>query len=260
MIKRSSYLLIYGLSAALLFATGCRPALEAVTVQPQLYNITKEQALTQVQGEDEKAAEVAALIAPYRAKLEETMNRQLATIVTPLKKASPECNLGNWMADLLHTAGKDVFPGKTIAFSTANHGGLRVQEIGAGPLLVSEIYELMPFDNQWVALELSGTEMTEFINHIANSGGWPVSKELNVSKGSDGKLKILISGKKVAPKEKYLVAMPDYVANGGGNSTMLKGKAQLASNQLMRDLLIKYAGKITSPIDVKASGKRMNIR
>ncbi|MEM1359006.1 MAG: 5'-nucleotidase [Bacteroidota bacterium] len=257
MIKHTFSVLIY---TVLLVTASCRPPLEAVTVQPQLYNINQEQALTQVQGEDKKAAEAVALIAPYRAKLEETMNRELATVVTPLKKARPEGNLGNWMVDLLHTAGKDVFPGETIAFSTANHGGLRVQEIGTGPLLVSELYELMPFDNQWVALELSGTEVVEFINHIANSGGWPVSKELNVSRGTDGQLNVLISSEKVVPNKKYMVAMPDYVANGGGNSTMLKDKPQLASNWLMRDLLIEYAGKITSPIDVKATGKRMNIR
>ncbi|MEL7162689.1 MAG: 5'-nucleotidase, partial [Bacteroidota bacterium] len=222
---------------AFLTLVSCKPPLEAVAVQPRLYEIDEQVARPQVPATDQAAAEATALIAPYKAQLDAKMQRELATIVTPLRKSAPESNLGNWMADLLQAAAEDIYPDKKIAFTTANQGGVRVNEIGAGPLIVSEIYELMPFDNELVLLELTGKEVTEFVSHIANSGGWPVSAELSVRQEESGKLVIRISGQPVSPTATYFVALPDYVANGGSNSSMLRAKEQITVHQLMRDLL-----------------------
>jgi 2',3'-cyclic-nucleotide 2'-phosphodiesterase (5'-nucleotidase family) len=189
--------------------------------------------------------------------LDSKMNRQLSTIKTPLVKGSPESNLGNWMADVMMQAAKDYYPDKEIAFAATNSGGIRVQEIGTGPLLVSEIYELMPFDNTLLLVQLSGKEVKAFLAHIASSGGWPVSEEL-VVKQAGGKMKAKISGEEILPNKMYYVATIDYVANGGSGSTMLKGKPQLECGQFLRDVLIKYAEK--SPvIDVVSQGKRMRL-
>ncbi|MBC6993416.1 5'-nucleotidase C-terminal domain-containing protein [Neolewinella lacunae] len=248
----------------LLALSACRAPLDAVTVQPQTYNITtdldpmKSGAGAQVQGEGTEEQSMAELIAPYKAQLEEKMNRQLATLAKPLRKGNPESTLGNWMADLMMDAARDASPGRAVAFATANDGGLRVQEIGAGPLLVSEIYELMPFDNELVLVDLTGAETMAFINHIANSGGWPVSKELKVVR-ENGLLKVSISGQAIDPAGRYLVAMPDYVANGGSDSSMVKGKPQTSTNLLIRDLLITYAARATAPIEVEATGDRMKL-
>ncbi len=240
----------------LLVSVGCRAPLSSPTVQPRFYPISdklaEDQAGTQVQS-------MVSTIAPYKAQLDAKMNRQLATVKTPLKKASPESNLGNWMADLMAAAARDLAPGKTIAFATANQGGLRVNEIGTGPLLVSEIYELMPFDNELVLMDLSGAEVTELLAHIANQGGWPVSEAVAVSAAASG-LKITLSGLPVDAKATYTVAMPDYIANGGSNSSMVKGKPYQKTGVLIRDLLIDYAARSSGPIDVNVTGKRMNIK
>ncbi len=98
-------------SLLLLLALGaCRAPLDAVTVQPQTYNITtdldpvKSGAGAQVQGEGTEEQSMAELIAPYKAQLEEKMNRQIATLAKPLRKGNPESSLGNWMADLMMDA------------------------------------------------------------------------------------------------------------------------------------------------------------
>jgi 2',3'-cyclic-nucleotide 2'-phosphodiesterase (5'-nucleotidase family) len=116
----------------------------------------------------------------------------------------------------------------------------------------------MPFDNELVVLDLTGAETTAFINHIANSGGWPVSKELSVQKTAGG-LDIKISGKAIDPAGRYFVAVPDYVANGGSDSAMVKDKPQIKSNKLIRDLLLEYAAKATAPISVEVKGERMKL-
>ncbi len=241
--------------AMLLVGFGCRAPLSSPTVQPYFYSVSdkleKEQAGTQVQT-------MVATIAPYKAQLDAKMNRQLATVKTPLIKGSPESTLGNWAADLLHDAARATYPNRTIAFSTMNQGGIRVSEIGSGPLIVSEIYELMPFDNELVLIELTGKQLTEFVSHIANSGGWPVSDGLSVKQSSKG-LNIRINGKAVSPHATYSVALPDYVAGGGSGSSMLKGLPRTKSGIKIRDLLIEYAAKISAPIDIKVEGKRMNL-
>lgn len=252
--------LIYIALLAFTLASGCG-SLSAPLVQPQLYEISSKMDAgdgAQVQGTD-KTALMTATIAPYKAQLDAKMNRQLATLANPLTKKGAESTLGNWMADLMMDAAQDRFPGKEIAFATGNSGGIRVQEIGSGPLLVSEIYEMMPFDNELVLLDLSGAEMREFISHIANSGGWPVSKELSVKLTKD-KLMMTVSGKEIDPAARYFVATVDYVANGGSNSSMVKGKPQLKCGEKVRDLLIEYAAKATAPISVVADGSRMSLR
>ena len=99
----------------------------------------------------------------------------------PLTKGRPESSLGNWTADLLLAAARDLFPGYAIAFAVQNYGGLRLSEIGTGPLTVSELYELMPFDNELVLVELGGATLRAFIDHTLADGGWPVSEGLSVS-------------------------------------------------------------------------------
>lgn len=238
----------------LLFAA-CKGTQGAPTLQPTLYNITEKT------GENlpvsSNSSEVEAMVAPYKAQLDAKMNRQLAVVKTPMKKSSPEGELGNWMADIMVQAARDLNPGKKIAFAATNPGGLRLQEIGAGPLLVSEVYELMPFDNKLVVLDLSGAEVREFIAHMTNSGGWPVSQELTADVTS-GKLVATINGQLLDDNARYLMATIDYVANGGSRATMLKGKPMMDSGRFLRDILVEYAEK-TPVIDVKVQGNRMRL-
>ena len=243
------------LGAIAFLLAACKGTQGAPTLQPTLYNITEKTGETLP--ETDRSAEVAAMIAPYKEQLDAKMNQELAVVKTPLVKASPEGGLGNWMADIMMRAASDQYPNRDIAFAATNPGGLRLQEIGTGPLLVSEIYELMPFDNKLVVLKLTGKEVREFIAHMANSGGWPVSEELEVDMTS-GKLMVHISGTPLDDEAIYDVATIDYVANGGSRATMLKGKPLTDSGKFLRDVLIEYAGK-TPEIEVMVEGKRMRL-
>ena len=138
------------LAAVLLLAgLGCARPLSHPVIQPQIYPIDAD-----VRVEDSPETEtMRATIAPYAAQLDEAMNEVLAEVGAPLTKGQPESSLGNWTADLLLAAARDLFPDQKVAFAVQNYGGLRISEIGAGPLIVSEIYELMPFDNELVLVE-----------------------------------------------------------------------------------------------------------
>ena len=240
---------------ALLTALSCGRPLTPPVTQPQFYAITEA---TVVDSSATAVAEMEATIAPYRAELETVMNRVLADIAVPLTKGQPESSLGNWTSDLVLAAARDLFPDRHVSFAVQNYGGLRVAEIAAGPLIVSEVFELMPFDNELVLVELTGEELLAFVAHTLSDGGWPVSEGLEAVR-ENGTVTVRVEGRPVDPAATYYVAVPDYVANGGSDSFMLVGKPQYGSGHKIRDLLIDYAGRATAPIEVRSEGRRVKL-
>ena len=246
---RNHLLLAVGLCTALSCSRSVGPPL----VQPQFYAITGEASDTSSAA---VSARMEATIAPYTAQLSDQMNQVLAEVSVPLTKGQPESSLGNWTGDILLSAARDLFKDYPVAFAVQNYGGLRASEIGTGPLTVAELYELMPFDNQLVLMELDGAALQQFIVFMLHDGGWPVSDGLSVRQRGEEQT-ILVQGQPIDPGTTYYVAMPEYVANGGDDAAMLVGRPQIGSGRMIRDLLIDYAGRSTAPIAVQPDGSRI---
>ena len=240
---------------ASLVATACSPRIGGAVVQPQFYVIDDGLLLPTAEG---TSVTVENTIAPYRDQLTALMAEPVAELATPLYKAQPESTMGNWTADVLRDAARDLFPDRNVAFAVQNFGGLRISEVPAGPLRVGTIYEMMPFDNELVLVATPGKIVTEFVNHMLNDGGWPVSSELSAER-SGGPTRITIDGKPIDPVATYYLALPDYVANGGSDASMLAGLPQEASGNLIRDLLIEYARRNDGAIQVQADGRRLKL-
>lgn len=180
---------------------------------------------------------IDALIQPYRTQLNQQMNQEIGQTATDLKKQRPESTLGNWMADAIQRQTEHQL-GRPIAFAIQNYGGIRIPEIKKGAISRGRIYELMPFDNTIVILSLNKEEVTELVQHMINGGGWPVSYSINIIQNSSKELDILIHKEPLKDGEKYEVALPDYVANGGSDAGFLRGKPQNELTLYIRDALI----------------------
>ena len=128
--------------------------------------------------------------------------------------------------------------GQPIAFAIQNQGGIRISNISKGPISKGKIFELMPFDNRVVILSLDSMEVQELVQHIVNSGGWPISHSIKIVQDSTEALAILIHGMPLKTDTVYQVGLPDYVANGGSDSGFLKGKSQQQLDLFIRDALI----------------------
>jgi len=226
---RSTFLRILFYSF-LLFLCSCRSTNYLSSIQASKQNINAELALTD-------DAEITALIQPYKVVLDKQMDEVIGTSAVDLSKKRPESTLGNWMADAIQRqAEKEV--GQPIAFAIQNYGGIRIPQIKKGTITRRMIYELMPFDNTIIILDLDAEEVQELMQHIVNSGGWPISHSIKVHQVTADTIDILIHDKAVEGGQKYLVALPDYVANGGSDSSFLKDKTQQKLNLFIRDALL----------------------
>ena len=185
--------------------------------------------------EDKK---LLALIAPYTEKLNATMLSGLAPLSGELKLGKPESTLGNWITDILQRFITET-KGIKCDFTLSNYGGVRSNFIKQDSLRVGMIFELLPFDNELLVIDLKGSDIEALVRYMAKSGFWPVSKGLQILQ-TDNKIEwIKIQGQPLVPEQMYKVQMPDYVANGGEGTTFLANAPREKTSMYMREAVIE---------------------
>lgn len=202
-------------------------------------------------------SQVSQLVYPYKSQLDAKMNEVLAECTELMNKSRPESTLTNWVADALYNQASQVYT-EPIAFAYQNFGGIRISSLGKGPVTLSKIYEIMPFDNLLVLVKLNGKEMLQFFEYMAAGGGSPISNTARFEIIQGKANNITIHHQPLDLNGTYYVAMTDYIANGGDNLTYLKDKPRLDKNVLVRDCLIKEArdkGIVKSQLDQRVSIK-----
>lgn len=225
-------------SLALYFVLGllffnCKPVYHVADINNDRYEIEQHELLP----EDETINDI---IKPYKDQLEVKMNRVIGTNGEKMHKARPEGELGNWVADIIYNEAAKVYDGK-LDFAVQNHGGLRIPMLDKGPITVRDIYEIMPFDNEIVVIEAQGVVVKKLFERIAEKGGWPVSKQLQIRANNKYQIQsILINSEPFDITKKYTFALPDYIANGGDKCDFLENQDQIKFNLLVRDAIINY--------------------
>ncbi len=184
-------------------------------------------------------SKIEEIIAPYREQLSEEMDQIIGEMPEELKKEKPNSNLGNWFSDVLHDVAS-IHYDDDVAFAIQNYGGLRVPAVPKGPLTKGKIFELMPFDNKLVIVDLSADQVTQLADIIAGSRGWPISRGLSLTIDEYKASNILVNGQPLDDDKVYHVAMPDYVANGGGGGDFLKALSQYDTGYYIREAVIDH--------------------
>jgi 2',3'-cyclic-nucleotide 2'-phosphodiesterase (5'-nucleotidase family) len=182
------------------------------------------------------------LLSPYSSRLSSSMNEVIAQVGTNLEKRQPEGTLGNLMADvMLATARKNYKTHVDAAFM--NYGGIRLTQIPVGPLTRGKLFELSPFDNVVVLLEIRGKVLRQFLDHIAGRGGWPVSG-LRMSITGNKASGIEVGGKPLNEDAQYTIAVLDYNANGGDDCNMLINLPRQNNGLIFRSQLEEYFAQL----------------
>jgi 2',3'-cyclic-nucleotide 2'-phosphodiesterase (5'-nucleotidase family) len=156
----------------------------------------------------------------------------LAESAQPLEKKQPEGKLGDFVADACMQEAA-ALTRETIDLALFNHGGLR-RSLPMGAITLGDVYELMPFDNELVVITLRGSKLLELLNHVASTGGAPVSG-----------IRMLIGGEPLDTNRTYRVLTSDYLANGGDRYTAFAdalGKEELRLR--VRDAIVQRLEKL----------------
>lgn len=226
-----------------------------VRIQPEGYRMTPQS--TDTRSLDAEDTETAALIAPYKAKMEAEMNDVLGTAAHTLEKAKPESTLGNWMADLFYEQISEYNKGD-IDFASMNYGGIRIPTLQQGEVTRGKLYELMPFDNLLVVVHADAATVRAFADNAAKNGGIPVSKQLRFTIKNGKAENITIKGQPLQENKIYKIGVSDYVANGGDDCSFFIDKKRDDLGVLMRDAIIDYVKKQTAqgkPLDAQKDGR-----
>lgn len=214
-----------------------------ITCAPKVAYVAKQESENRNISNDYGGTDEAVLkmIAPYKKELDKTMNEVIGELTETMEKDRPNSTLANFMCDAMVNVAKKRFPDKTIHFGVMNYGGIRIPSIPKGPITVSKLYELMPFDNTLVIMSLDKETTRLLAERIISIGGWPVSKGLKILAKGKTIEQILINGIDLNEiNEEIFLAVPDYVANGGDNSYMLVNRPREDSGIYIRDILIEY--------------------
>lgn len=179
-----------------------------------------------------------SFIAPYRRKLNLKMMDTLAFNPEELTKGGTNNELGKWVTEAIYWYIKDVLK-LEADFSICNPGGIRIKTLGQGFVTLKSIYELMPFDNQLVILDLKNALIDSL--HLKVSQGWPVSSAYTISNKNGADSVSVWSINKSSKGIDYKVVISDFLANGGDKLNYLIPLAQTKTNVLMRDVIIAYA-------------------
>ncbi len=215
---------------ALFILTSCDTATRISSIENKSQKVQK----TQIQSQ----TELDSFLLPYRAQLEKTMHDTLAHSPQQLTKKKIESTLGNWVADgMLWFANEKLNEKADLAI--CNYGGLRTKSLPAGAILLKHIFELMPFENELVLIEIDSTDFKSILERIGEKEGWPVSSGFHLSLSKENK--ILYWNINGTRKANYKIIVSDYIATGGDGMSILTQKPHKNMNTLIRDALILYA-------------------
>jgi len=196
------------------------------------------------------------LIKPYRAELDAEMNEVIGEIAHSMSKKLPESTLGNFVAQLLKEQTELIIK-DSLDFAMQNHGGLRINNIGKGPINRGKVFELMPFDNMLVVITANGKIIKQLFDVIAYKGGWPMTDDIQLTIKDTAVEEVLIHGMPIDDEKLYKFAINDYIANGGDNCDFLQEGKVETLNITVRDAIIdffertagtKHSSKITGRV------------
>ena len=192
---------------------------------------------------------IEKVISPYRDRLNQVLDEPLAYAPSTISKNDGRYNstAGNLLADIVYEQANPIFKNrrnKEIDFVVLNHGGIR-SIISKGNVTSRTAYEVMPFENKIVVLELKGKAVRDLVSHLVRSRRPnPISGLQIILEKDDQLSSVNIQGQPFDEKRTYYVATSDYLANGGDDMGFFKqGENRTETDYLVRNAMIDYFKK-----------------
>lgn len=152
-----------------------------------------------------------------RSKIEELekdlgidYDEKIGELKTPwIRDDKGESNIGNFLADAMRSYAK-----ADVAFT--NSGGIR-KNLRAGPITVRDIWQIAPFSDHLVVVELSGDELLNVLEKNCRKGidllqvsGVKYSYSLERPSG-ERVIEVKVNKKEIVPNKRYKMVINDYM-------------------------------------------------
>jgi 2',3'-cyclic-nucleotide 2'-phosphodiesterase (5'-nucleotidase family) len=197
--------------------------------------------------------EIQTVIAPYEKTIAARSAERLGESRAELRKSdTEESALNNMVADALRET-----TGAQIALQ--NVGGIRAT-LGRGPITRSAVFDIIPFQNTLVTMNLTGLQLKQLLNRrVLAVSGVRVSWDTTRPRGSQLVSVSLPGGQPLQDAAQYSVASNDFMAAGGdGLLELTQGTSTRDTGILLRDAIAAYLRK--HPVVTATTDGRVTIR
>jgi len=194
-------------------------------------------------------AAIQKVIAPFAAEIKASFDLPLVQAPQGLFRGrrGEENLLGYWVSDVMRTAA-EMATGRPVRFAITNAGGLR-SNLRPGQLKVADLYEVMPFENELLVIELTGAEVIQVVKEsIVRRGGEPCSGVKTVLGGTPEAPSCVSTwedGSPIDPATTVCVATTDYLYSGGDSiPTLKKGRKPFTTGLTLRQILLDQCSRL----------------
>ena len=197
--------------------------------------------------------DVEKIIAPYSEKVRE-LSKVIGRLEGGLSKTGVGAGtLGNFVSDGMRAQAKAKL-GKPVALSIMNSGGLRKNDIAAGDLRASDIFELLPFENALVALDVTGAQLVKILEVAtkdAQSGARIQFKYNDRDRPEFISAKLVDENgneQEIDPNKTYTIVTLDYLLrlNSGAYAILKEAKSSAPLDITLRDAVMNYVKSETA--------------
>ncbi|HEU5288276.1 MAG TPA: bifunctional UDP-sugar hydrolase/5'-nucleotidase [Candidatus Limnocylindria bacterium] len=201
-------------------------------------------------------AEITGLVEARRAEAEKYTSRVVGTIKADLDNPRDENGLGNMITDAFVEYGRQQGWKTDVAFYNA--AGVRAP-LKAGPVTYGLLYQVLPFGNTIVSVDLTGEQLREVLEDASGragrvqiGGGRWVYRFTNDA--GQRVLEATIAGQPLDPRRVYHVATIDYLLLGGDGHTWLGKGTNVIYGDIEVDVVASYM-TAHSPLDPRVEGR-----
>lgn len=189
---------------------------------------------------------VTAYITPFRDSVTAHMNQSVGRSESVLAAYVPESPLSNFVSDLILSESILMAKEKglpTPDISIMNIKGLRTI-LPQGNITLGNVFQLMPFENAVVFIQLKGGDVQEMFDHMASMKGDGLGgASFTISNGKAVHIKI--NNEPLENQKTYTIATSDYLANGGDRYYVMTKSKITELGITLRDMILHHIEKLT---------------
>jgi len=191
---------------------------------------------------------VAGRVSFWEAEVAPVVSREVAVFAVPMPREGDEYPLGNLIADAhRHATGAHL--------AVTNNGGIR-RGMPAGRITLGMLFELQPFQNEMVTVEMTGSLLREAMEHAygddprlrVHVSGMTVTLDRDAPPGRRVRELRRDDGRVIADADVVTVATSEFIATGGDRFTMFTQGRQTRTGMEDLEVLVSYLQALPQPV------------